>query len=183
MSDNSSRLSPSLELEKSTIRRIVRVILALAGLLVLLGLTALLPGIDRLVAGLSVSPWALVLAIATVLVVVALIWVAPTVERAVGQALDGPTDVVTNAGASAKLFVVFAAVVIAYRGLAPALTPLFRAFDIGGFYHLAFLGIGVLVLAAFARRLYRCWGPVTEILTSAAVGRLGTDSRNGVSTE
>lgn len=183
MSNDADTLALGLSVREATVKRIVRICLALGGLLVVLGLVAVLPGIDRLLAGLSVSPIALLTAIATVLIVVALVWIAPTVQRAVEQALDGPTAVVSNVAASTKLLVGFLAVVIAYRGFAPIATPTFEAFDLGGVYHLGFLVVGVVVLGAFTRRLYRCWEPLTQVLTAHATDALGTDRQNGVSTE
>ncbi|MFT4904620.1 MAG: hypothetical protein ACI8UR_001181 [Natronomonas sp.] len=163
MNDDTLRYVPDLETD--TVSRIVRTVLALAGLLLLVGLIAVLPGVDRLLAALTVSPVALVLAVATLLVVGALARIAPAAERLVEQVLDGPKGVVSNAAASAKLLVWFAAIVVAYRGFAPAVTPVFRAFGIGGLYHLGFLLAGLLALGAFARRLYHCWNPVTRFLT------------------
>lgn len=171
------------ELEERTVRRVVGVFVALAGLLVVLGLVAVLPGIDRLVAGLAVSPAAVLLAVATLLVVAALLRVAPTVERVVFQTVDGPAQAVTDAAASAKLLVGFAAVVVAYRGFGPAATPLFETFGIGGLYHLGFLAVGLLVLGAFVRRFYRCWEPVTDLLTARVADALGGRAGNRVSTD
>ncbi|QLD88852.1 hypothetical protein HWV07_07330 [Natronomonas salina] len=165
MPDESRTLRYVPTFEASAVRRIVRTGLALAGLLFLLGLLAVLPGIDRLLAGLAVPLEALGLAAATALVVGALLRVAPAVERIVEGSLDGPTGSVGDAAAGAKLLVGFVAVVVAYRGFAPAATPTFRAFDVGGVYHLGFLVVGLAVLAALARRLYRCWGPVTALVT------------------
>jgi hypothetical protein len=162
--------------EPSTVRTLVRAGLALFGLLVLVGLLAVTPGIDRLLAGLAVSPLALGLAVVTLLVVGVLLWIAPEVERAALEALDGPEAAVENAAAAAKLLVGFLAITLAYRGLAPAVTPTFRAFDIGGVYHLGFLVVGLVVLAAFARRLYRCWEPVTEMLTDYVVNANGRET-------
>lgn len=179
--DRTLKMAPSLE--ESTIRRIVSVFVALAGLLVVLGLVAVLPGIDRLVAGLTVEPMALLTAVATLLVVLALVWVAPTVQRALAEGLDGPPGAVTNAAAAAKYLTVFLAVLVAYHGFAGAVTPLFRAFDLGGVYHLVFLVAGLLVLAAFVRRLVRCWRPVTGALTAAATNVFGHDQRDGISTD
>lgn len=183
MTDDKTTLAVGPSVEQSTLRRIVSIGLALGGLLVLLGLVSLLPGIDRLVAGLSISPFALLSAIATALVVVALLWVAPTVGRAVEEALDGPAAVVRNASSAAALLVGFLAVVVAYRGFAPAVTPLFDAFGLEGIYHLAFLVLGVFVLVAFARHLYKCWEPMTGVLTEYATDALGKENGNGVSTE
>lgn len=176
MTDESRGLRPVSAPEESTVRTLVRAGLALFGLLVVVGLLAVTPGIDRLLAGLTVSPWALGLAVVTLLVVGVLLWVAPEVERAALEAFDGPEAAVENAAAAAKLLVGFLAVALAYRGFAPAVTPTFRAFDVGGVYHLGFLVVGLVVLAAFARRLYRCWEPVTEMLTDYVVDASGRET-------
>ncbi|WP_336135245.1 hypothetical protein [Natronomonas amylolytica] len=176
MTDDNSGLQLVSAPEESTVRTLVRAGLALVGLLTVVGLLAVTPGIDRLLAGLAVSPWALGLAVVTLLVVGVLLWIAPEVERAALESVDGPDTAVENAAAAAKLLVGFLAVAIAYRGFAPAFTPAFRAFDIGGVYHLGFLVVGLVVLAAFARRLYRCWEPVTEMLTDYAVDASGRET-------
>lgn len=169
-------------LEETTVRRIIGILVGLAGLLLVLGLVAVLPAVDRLLSALAVPLTALLVGVATLLVVGALVLLAPTVRMAVKQVIDGPDEVVEHAAASAMYLVGFGAVVIAYRGLAGALTPLFEAFDIEGFYHLAFLAAGLLVLAALTRRLYRCWGPVTDLLTSYVTDALG-GTRPSVSTK
>lgn len=163
MSDSTLRFVP--DLEPRAVGRIVRTALAVVGLLVVVGLAALLPGVDRLLKALAVSPTAALLAAVTLPVVAALLRVAPAVEGAVRQALEGPKGAVDDAAAGAKLLVGFLAVVVAYNGLAPAVAPAFAAFDLGGVYHLAFLVAGLVVLGAFVRRLYRCWGPVSRLLT------------------
>lgn len=183
MSRDERTLRAVPDLEAPTVRRLVRTGLALAGLLLLVPLLAVLPGVGRLLSGLAVSPWAVALAIVTVLVVGALLRAAPAVERAVAESLDGPEAVVANVAAAAKLLVGFAAVTLAYRGFAPAVTPAFRAFDVVGFYHLAFLVVGLFVLGALVRRLYRCWDPLTELLTDRFVGDgdADVDDADGVS--
>lgn len=123
MTDDTRTLRVLPDLQVSTSRRLVRTGLALAGLLVVVPLVAVLPGVDRLFAGLTVSPWAVLLAVVTLLVAGALVRAAPTVERAVAESLDGPDAVVANVAAAAKLLVGFVAVVIASRGLAPLSRP------------------------------------------------------------
>lgn len=161
------------DVEETTVRRIVGVLVGLAGLLLVLGLVAMLPAIDRLLAALSVPLMAVFVAIATLLVVGSLVVLGPAVRRAVEQALDGPDEVVANAAASAMYLVFFAAVVIGYRGFAPTITPLFEAFDVDGLYHLGFLAAGVVVIGALGRRLYRCRAPVTRLLTAYVTDALG----------
>lgn len=167
--------------DESVVRRIVRVATALVGLLAMLGLVAAVPGIDRLVAGVDVSPTALALAVVVLLVVGALLGVAPEIERGVKRSLDGPKGVVANAAVAAKLLVGFLAVVVAYHGFGPAVTPTFRAFGVGGLYHLGFLVVGLAVLAALARRLYHCWGPLTRVVTKYVIDAAEGPSRRAAS--
>lgn len=161
------------DLQEATVRRILVVLVGLVGLLFVLGLVAVLPAVDRVLAALDLPLGAVLVAVATLLVVGALVLVAPTTRSALAQALDGPEEVVANAAASAMYLVYFAAVVVAYRGFDAVVTPLFGAFDLQGVYHLAFLLVGLVVLAALVRRLYRCWGPVTDLLTGYVTGALG----------
>lgn len=179
MTDDTQLLGNVSEVEESTVRRIVGVLVALVGLLFVLGLASLVPGMDRLIDGIIISPVAFVIGVVTVLTVGALLWIAPTVETAVEQFLEGPSDAVRNAAVSAKILVVFFAVVIAYRGLAGAVLPMFDSFDITGFYHLGFLAVGLLVLGAFVRRLYRCWKPVTDFLTAYVTTASGSETATG----
>lgn len=159
--------------EEATVRRIVGVLVALAGLLFVLGLLAVLPAADRLLDALAVSPVTLLVAVATLLVVVALVIAAPAVRSVVEQTLDGPDAVVEHAAASAMYLVGFVAVLVAYNGFAGAVRPLFAAFGIGGLYHLGFLVAGLLMLGALVRRLSRCWRPVTDLLTGYVTDALG----------
>lgn len=183
MSDETDAFRFVPDLEESAVRRVVGTGLALAGLLFLLALLTVLPGIGRVLEGLTVPPEAVALAAMTAVTVGAFVWVAPAVQRVVEGAVDGPEGAVTDAAVGAKLLVGFLAVVVAYRGFAPAVTPLFRAFDVGGLYHLGFLVAGLAVVAALARRLYRCWEPVTAFLTAAVVDESGESPRENVTTE
>lgn len=167
----------------STIRRLVSLTLALGGLLVLLGLGAVLPGLDRLRRGLAVSPGALLVAIVSLGVVVGLIWITPRVEGAVERRLSGPVAAVRNVAAAMKLLVSFTAVVLAYRGFQAVLIPLFAAFGLAGVYHLGFLVIGLFVLAAFARRLIRSWEPVTVMVADRTIDVVDTAGRGRSSTD
>lgn len=156
--------------EPSTVRRLVAGVLALGGSLGLLGLGLLVPGLDRVLGALSVAPLTLVTAVAALLVVGGLLVLAPTVRVAVEGLLDGPEPVVEHVGASAGYLVAFVAVVVGYEGFAGVVEPLLAAFDVAGLYHLAFLGAGVATLGLVAVHLYRCWTPVTELVTATLVG-------------
>lgn len=175
MTSEGQRLRVGLDLEQSTVRRIVGALVGLAGFLVVLGLVAVLPAVDRLLAGLAVAPAALFVGVATLLIVLVLLFLAPAVGALVEQTLDGPAEIVEGAAASAMYLVGFGAVVLAYRGFEGLLTPLFAAFGIGGLYHLGFLALGVVVLGAFARQLYGCWAPVTDLVTDYVTSASGSD--------
>lgn len=168
MTDDSTfqRRSSTARLSESTVRRIIGGSLALAGLLALLATAAFLPAVGRLVDGLVISPLTLGIAVATLLVVGTVLVLAPAARLAVEELIDGPPALAKHAGAAAMWFVSFAAVGIAYRGLAGAATPLLDAFGIAGMYHLTFLALGLLTLGLFARQLYRCWRPLTDRLTA-----------------
>lgn len=175
MSRNDESLRFGLDPEASTVRRIVGALVGLAGLLLVVGLVAVLPAADRLFSALAVPPMALLVAVATLLVVGVLAVVAPAAGALVEQSLDGPDAVVEGAASSAMYLVGFGGVLVAYHGFAGVLTPLFAAFGIEGLYHLGFLAIGLLVLGALVRHLYRCWEPVTDLLTDYVTSALGAD--------
>ena len=164
--DTSGSLRVVPDLEERTVRRLAAVVVGLAGLLALLGLAALLPAADRILAAITPRPVALLVAVATVLVVAALLVAAPAVRVLVTGGLGGPEPLVEDAAAAAEYLVGFVVVVLAYRGLAGVVVPVLAAFDLDGVYHLAFLVAGVVTLGALARRLYGCWGPVTTLVAA-----------------
>lgn len=163
---NSQPLRFVSDLEESTVHRIISVLVGLAGVLLVLGLVAMLPAVGRIIGAVAVSPITLLVAVATLLIVGALLVLAPAVRLLVTQTLAGPDEIVAPAAASAMYLVVFVAVGVAYNGFAGAVTPLFDAFGIGGLYHLGFLLTGLLVLVPLTQQLYRCWKPVTDLLTT-----------------
>ncbi len=149
-------------LDDRTIHRMGKLLLATVALVLLLGLVSLLPGIDRLVPGSPVSFMALVSAVVTIALVSLLISLAPAVKRLVTSALDGPRLLVDDVATIAQLLVVFVAIVIAHRGLAPAIVPLLDG--LAWLYDLAFFLLALPPLAFIVWQVYDSLDPMAELL-------------------
>lgn len=169
-------------IETDALRPVVYEALALAAMLVMLGLSTLLPGVGRSVPGLEVTIRELVVATGTVAVVVWLAHSIPAVTALVRSSLDGPEGLVADAGRIVGALVAFLAVLVAYRGLAGVLVPAFGASDAVWAYDLAFLVVGLVPLAVIANRLRRNLDAVAELVTAAiadgADGRVANGSRD-----
>lgn len=165
----SDDLTVATAFDRDTVRPLVRTSLLLVGGLFLLGLASLLPGLGRLFAGFPVSVGTFVRAIATTLVVGALATTAPTVETLVRRGLSGPPTVVEDAARSSRDLVAFAAIVVAYRGLASAIEPAFDVLGAAWLYHAVFLVAALVPVVLVARRLSRSLDPVADLLTTELV--------------
>ncbi|MFC3957084.1 hypothetical protein [Halovivax cerinus] len=152
----------SLEIERETIRRAGKLLLAALALAVLLSLVSVLPGIDRLVPGSPVTVIALVGAAVTIVIVALLVSLAPAVATLVRTAVDGPDPIVEDAATSAQLLVVFVAIIVGHRGLAPAVVPLLD--DLAWAYDLLFLVLALPPLAVLAVHVYTSLDPVADVL-------------------
>lgn len=149
----------------------------LAALLVLVGLATLLPGADRTVPGAGVSIGQVVVAIGTAAVVVLLALAARTVSTTVRSVLEGPEDLVADAGRTAGALVVFAAVLVAYRGFAGVVVPRLAAGDAVWAYDAAFLALAVVPLAVVARRLWRNLDEVAGHVAETVAARTASGDR------
>jgi hypothetical protein len=153
--------------DTDVLRPVVYEALALAAMLPVLGLSTLLPGVDRTVPGLAVTIRELVVATGTVAVVVWLAHSIPAVAALVRSSLVGPDDLVADAGRIAGALVAFLAVLVAYHGLAGVLLPAFGARDAVWAYDLAFLVVGLVPIAVIANRLRCNLDEVTDLATAA----------------
>lgn len=148
--------------DRDTLQSAGKLLLATLSLLLVLSLASVLPGIDRLIPGTPVTFVAVVGAIVTVAVVGLLLFLAPALAELVRATLEGPQAVVEDVASIVQLFVVLVAVLVAHRGLAPALAPL-----LGGLtwvYDLVFLAIALPPLAILAARLYVSLDPMADLL-------------------
>lgn len=160
-------------IDTDALRPVVYEALALAAMLLVLGLSTHLPAVDRTVPGLAVTIRELIVATGTVAIVVWLAHSIPAVAALTRSSLVGPDEVVADAGRTAGALVAFLAVLVAYRGLAGVLVPTFGARDAVWAYDLAFLAVGLVPLAVIANRLRRNLDAVADLVTTAVA-----DARN-----
>lgn len=160
--------SEYLEIDRQTIRRAGKLLLATLALTLLLTLMSLLPGVDRLVPGAPVTFMALVSAIVTLAIVALLVSLAPAVAKLVRSTFDGPQPVVEDVAVSSQLLVVFAAIIVAHRGLAPALVPLLD--EMAWTYDVLFFVLALPPLAILAFQMYGSLDPMADMLADRVTG-------------
>ncbi len=158
---------PAFEYE--TVRTIGKLVLTTLSLLFLLSLVSLLPGIDRLIPGTPVSFAAVVGAVVTLAIVALLLYLAPALAKLVRSTLEGPTHVVDDVSDIVQLLVVFVAVLVAHRGLEPAIVPLLEG--MAWIYDVVFLAIALPPLSILAARVYVSLDPMADLLAE----RFSTD--------
>lgn len=149
-------------IDRTTIEWVGKVALAVPSLILLTALVSLLPGIDRLIPGSPVTFVAVVSAIVTVAIVALLLSLAPAVATLVRSTLEGPAQVVEDIAAIAQLLVVFIAMIVAHRGLAPAIVPLLD--ETAWVYDVVFLAFALPPLTILAFRVYVSLDPMAELL-------------------
>ena len=159
--------TPAIEYE--TVRTIGKLVLTTLSLLFLLSLVSLLPGVGRLIPGTPVTFAAVVGAVVTVAIVALLLYLAPALAKLVRSTLEGPTHVVDDVSDIVQLLVVFVAVLVAHRGLEPAIVPLLGS--VTWVYDVVFFAIALPPLSILAARLYVSLDPMAELLAD----RVSTD--------
>lgn len=156
-------------------RAAARRLLAVGGVVFVLALLSVLPGMDRTVPQTPLTVLALVVGAGTLVVVRLLVAAAGDVEDVARQALAGPTELRVTAGVVVKHLVVLAAVLIAYSGLAGVFVPLLAPSETAWLYDLAFLGLALVPVAFVTYYLFGALHPTAAHLTRHVVGRGDTD--------
>lgn len=163
----SDRFTASTTLDHETVQSVGKVILATLALIWLLSLVSILPGVDRLVPGTPITFVAIAGAIATVVLVGLLLYLAPTLANLVRSTISGPQQVVDDIASIVHLFLVLVAVLVAYRGLAAAVVPVFAVLvgsDAAWLYDILFFALALPPLAILAARVYVSLDPMAELL-------------------
>lgn len=150
------------EIDYETTRSIGKGFLATLALLSLLSLVWLLPGIDRLIPGTPVTFVAIAGAIVTLAIVALLVYLAPAFATLVRSMLDGPQPVVEDVASIVQLLVVFVAILVAHRGLAPVLVPFLDG--VAWMYDVVFFALAFPPLAILAVRVYTSLDPMADVL-------------------
>lgn len=179
--DNDSSLVPTMNrealldsVEPETVKTVVKLLLGMGGLVFLLVVVSVLPGLDRLVPATPITFAALVGAIVTLGLVAVLVYVAPHLETLVWQEFAGPDALAANVAAIVKQLVILVAVLVAYRGLAGAVVPFLADTDTVWAYDLAFLALALIPTALIARHLYQGLDPAADLLTKKVTTTAGT---------
>lgn len=154
--------------DESTLRASIRLLLAAVGLVFLLFLVSLLPGLDRLIPQTPVSFAAVVGAVVTLAVVGLLVVLAPMLASLVRVTLAEPKELVEHLASVVLYLVLLVAVLVAHQGLAPAITPFLG--DTAWAYDIAFLLLSLPPLAIITVRLYAALDPATDLLTRKVTG-------------
>jgi uncharacterized membrane protein YkvI len=152
---------------RESIYTTTRLLLAAAALVFLAYLVGLLPGIDRLLPETPVTVAALIGAVITAVVVALLVSVAPKLATLARTSLDWPAEVVENLASVVYWLVVLLAVLVAHRGFAGLVQPLFGG--LGWLYDVAFLLVALPAVVVVAARLYAGLDPATELVTDRVV--------------
>lgn len=166
MNVDSSDLADSID--RRTVRSVAKVLLAAVSLALVLYLATLLPGVDRLLPGTPVTYAAIVSAIVTAVLVTLLFFVAPKFASLTRMALDGPKVVVENLASVVYWLVVLAAILVAHRGFAGAVVPVFGG--IGWLYDAIFLVAALPAVAFVAVRLYSSLDPGADLIADRIAG-------------
>ncbi|EMA39512.1 hypothetical protein [Halobiforma nitratireducens] len=158
-------------MDRDTVRTVGKLLLATLAAILLLSLMSLLPGIDRVIPGTPVTFVAVVGAIVTVAIVALLLYLAPALASLLRSTLEGPPSIVDDVASIVQLFVVLVAVLVAHRGLEPAIAPLLG--DLAWTYDVVFLVIALGPLAILAARIYVSIDPIAELFADRVVGDEG----------
>ncbi len=176
----SAMKSPSdylAEADPAFVKSLMRLLAGVWFVVVFVGLALLLPGAEQLVEPIPLTLGTVLMTIGTLVFVGVLIQMAPFVASVTERTLNNP-DLAGSAGDIARNVVLFLAVIVAHRGLAPALGPLLDVVGIGGVYDIAFLILGILPLLNVAYHLYVAVDPLAALLTQSLTGvePSGTDT-------
>ncbi|APW99942.1 hypothetical protein CHINAEXTREME_20170 [Halobiforma lacisalsi AJ5] len=154
-------------MDRETVQSVGKLLLATLSAILLLSLLSVLPGVGRVIPGTPVTFVAVVGAVVTVAIVGLLLWLAPALASVVRSTVDGPTSVVDDVASIVQLFVVLVAVLVAHRGLEPAIAPL-----LGGLswtFDVLFLVLALGPLAILAARIYVSLDPIADLLADRIV--------------
>lgn len=147
-------------------KSLVTLLLAVIGLLLILALVAILPGVDRLVFGLPITFGAIASALVTLVIVLLLLPAAARAKGIVRQFRISAPEIATRLAAVVYWSIVFLAIVVGYEGLRAAVEPVLIEAGFNWMYDLTFFVLGVVPLAVVGYSLFRLLDPVAEFCVS-----------------
>ena len=189
MSSNDSAVGGALD--RDTVRSASKLLIGALAIVGVLAVVTLLPGIDRLVPFAPVTFAAVATAVVALAVAGILLYAAPKFALLTRLALGGrgagtehdapPSRVAENAGGVVYWLVVFGAVLVAYRGLAGAATPL-----LGGAawaYDAVFLFVALVPVVFLVARLTVTVDPLADAVADRVAGGEDENSEEATAEE
>lgn len=165
MSGVKTRMTSIAATDEDRLQQVIKLLLVVAGLVLVWGLVTNLPGLDTLVPTTEVTIGAVVGAIVTLALVAALVYVAVHLEVLVAEALSGPGDLVADGASILKYVVLFVAVVVAYDGFAPLVTPTLATAGLAWTYDLLFLVLALVPTVLVVLAMYGNFDPAAAVIT------------------
>ncbi len=153
-------------LDERRLKPIVKLVVLVAGLVLLWALVSNLPGLDEFIPWAGVSFGAILGAALTLGIVGVLVHVALRIEPLITEAATGPIDVAEGMASIVKHLVLFVAVIVAHRGLAGLLVPTLAEAGLGWTYDTFFLVLALIPTAVIAYRIYENADPIAGLLTT-----------------
>lgn len=169
--------------DPETVKTVTKLLLGAGGLVFLLALVSVLPGLDRVVPATPITFASLAVAVLTLGIVAALAYVAPHLETLVRDEVPGRVALATNVGAVVKHLVVLLAVLVAYRGLAGAVVPFLAETGSVWAYDLTFLVLALVPTARIALHLYRGLDPAADLTTQRLTATTTPEETDADATE
>lgn len=178
MPGHDPRFDLSGSIDEATLRPVVRSVLVVVAAVFLLLLVAALPGLNRLFVGSGVMFSAVVVATMALVTAGVMVQASPRIESVVVEALTGPEELVAAAGAVVKNLVLFGAVLVAYRGLGVAVTPLLAPIDAVWLYDAVFLVLSLGPVGMVGYHIYGHFDAVADHLTGELAAALEAETRD-----
>lgn len=161
-------------IEEVGVRSLIKLVLAVVGLLLFLVFVTVLPGVDRVIPGLPLTFAGFISALVTFGIVLLLLQVAAKAKVVIQRLRINVPDVTARSAVVVHWTVVFFAVVIAYEGFATAVTPVLTQAGLLWAYDLAFFTLGVAPLVVVGYHLFHLLDPLAELFLSL----LSTDAES-----
>lgn len=153
--------------DRKTVRGGMKLLLGAGSLVFLLYLVTLVPGVERVIPDTPISFVGVVSVIVTAAIVVVLVNLAAGVKNIAPLVFNGPAPLGAHLASMGHWLVMLVAVLIAHRGLQPAVAPVLG--DAMWIYDLGFLLMALPALVIIAFRLYFSLDQMADLLTNRII--------------
>lgn len=148
-------------IDRKTARSVGKLVIAALSFLFVLYLATMLPAMDWLFPGTTITFVIIARAIATVVIAAVLLWLAGRLAVFTRLLFGGPAEVIEHLASAVHWLAVLAAVIVLHRGFEPIMASLIDGSLWA--YDLVFLGLAIPPLVIVAARLYVALDPAAEL--------------------